>query len=235
MALILKGDVTIKDDGTELYIEFLNATGVYDVDDNPGGFGTPNPARNTLAIILVAEHKLVAADQAATILAYNPLSVTSFTITITKAVNGVLQWNLLAIPIFDSGGTYVDGDIVYDNENPAAPFIKKRVLGVWEEITAEEVVGEAVIVQANEYSFPIPDAIEVLRELSVEKLATLRDLVYGNDCKKEDYEPINNQFNYVDALISSATSAWCAQAYNEAQIDIEEVFNFETQVLESNG
>src|SRR5690349_3227072 len=115
MPLAIKSEVTINPLGTEVYIEFLNATGVYDADDNPGGFGTPNPSRNTLAMVLVAKHKKVAGDVDASILAYNATSVTSFTVLMSEAVNGVLNYIILAIPLFDGGGSYVDGDITYDN------------------------------------------------------------------------------------------------------------------------
>ena len=106
--LVVKTNVSIKADGTELYIEFVDATGTYDVSTNPGGFDTPNPSRNSLAAILVAVHALVAGDQEAVVLASNPISSPSFTITLTKAVNGVLKYDLLLIPVFDSNLTYAD-------------------------------------------------------------------------------------------------------------------------------
>lgn len=232
MALIVKGDVEQNAIGSEVYIEFLNATGVYNVDTNPGGFGTPNPARNALAMILVANHKLSAGDQAASIQAYNPLAVTSFTVNLSKTVNGVLQWNILAVPLFDSGGSYSDGAVVYDNENPSLPFIKERVAGVWVERTEAQIVGNANVVQANEYSFPVPAAMELSKDLLMEKQPKLRDKVYGtNDYTKQEFDTSDQQYKYVDSLISAACDAFRAEAYNEAQSMIEEVFNYESQVL----
>lgn len=231
MALVLKADVTISDDGTQLFIEFLEATGTYDEENNPGGFGAPNPARNALAIILFAEHK-VAGDVAATVLAYSPLSVSSFTVTMTKEVNGVLAYTILALPIFAEEGDYDDGDVVYDNTNPAAPFIKEMVEGVFVERTAEEIVGNATVTQKNAYSFPIPDAIALQDELAAEKLRVLRDYLNGK-CKGEDYKILRDRYEFVEALLISGTNAFCAAAYNEAQIDLEEIFTFESEVLDN--
>jgi hypothetical protein len=232
MPLIVKGDVTQNSVGNELYIEVLNATGSYNVSTNPGGFGTPNPARNSLALVLVANHKLSAEDQPASIQSYNPLSVTSFTVNISKAVNGVLQWNVLAIPIFDSGGSYSDGAVVYDNENPTEPFIKERVAGVWTPRDAEDIVGNVNVSQANEYSLPVPDAMALSKDLLMKKQAPLRDKVYGeNDYTKQDFETADSQYKYVDLLLNAACDAFRAQAYNESQLLIEEIFNYQSQAL----
>lgn len=230
MALVLKGKVTIKEDGTEVYIEFLNATGTYDVTDNPGGFGAPNPARNSLAVIIYAAHKLTTGDVDATVQNFNPLSVASFTISIDKTKNGVLFWNIFALPIYNSGNTYQDGDIVWDNTNPSEAFAKEMVNGEWEARTAKELLGRDTVTQTNQYSFPIPDAIAISERLAADELLLLRNFVY-NQCKREDYEPAMVNNRYVEGLLNAATNAFCAQAYNEAQINLEEIFTFETQSL----
>ena len=224
--LSIKANVTINQLGTELYIEFLEATGVYNDPDNPGGFGTPNPDRNTLAMVLVANHRMVDGDQVADILGYNVLTVTSFTVLLTAAVNGVLNYVILAIPLFDPVGAYVDGDITYDNTNPSVPVIQEMVAGVWEPRTKEEIVGNPKIDQLNAYALPISDAIAFANSLNAQKLLKLRAFIYGECPKDEEYEPTRNSFEYVDGLIKNATNAFCAQAYNEAQIDIEEVFDY---------
>lgn len=224
--LILKAAVTIHPQGTELYIEFVNATGVYDVDDNPGGFGTPNPARNTLAILLVANHKKVAGDVPATILANNPTSVSSFTISLTQDVNGVLNFVILAVPIFDDLLSYAEGAVTYDNTNPSVPIIQKMIDGDWVAKTAEELIRDVTVSKLNDYALPISDAIAFSDELNAKKFLMLRDFIHGNCPKDEQYEPTRNNFEYVDGLIKSATISFCAQAYNEAQIDIEEIFSF---------
>lgn len=235
MPLQLKGAASQASDGTQIYIEFLEATGTYDVDDNPGGFGAPNPARNTLAIVIFAEHKLVAGDQDADVLQYNPLTVASFTININKAVNGVINWVIMALPIFDDEVTYSNGTVVWDNTNPIAPIIKKMVDSEWVVKTLEEAANDSTVTKVDEYSFPIPDAITFANELNASRLKLLRAFV-NKQCGKDEYVGALINYQYVDALMISAIAAFCDQmAYNEAQNDIEEIFKFQSQVLTANG
>lgn len=228
MSLVVKTKVTRNVAGTEAYIEFLNATGTYDVSTNPGGFGTPNPDRNDFAAILVAVHKLVETDQEASVSAYDPLSVTSFTIAITRDVNGELKYDLYLVPIFDSGGTYVDGDIVYDNETPSAPFLKKMVDSDWVTITNDDLAGSDLD-QKNSYAFIIPDAEAFQNELNAARLLKLRE--YKKDqCGCDEYDKARLNFDFVDGLLQAATNAHCDEAYAEAQQDVEEVLDFQDQL-----
>lgn len=230
--LVLKTTVQRNAAGTELYIEFLTATGVYESPDNEGGFGTPNPARNTLAIIFYGLHKGVEADVEVLPLAHDPLTVSSFTIALTKEINGHLNYYLWALPVFDSGGSYSDGDIVYDNETPSAPFIKKRVSGVWESITKESLINESDVDYKEGNSFPIPDAETFRNELNAQRLDQLRDMVYQK-CPAEEYEAIRNNFDYVDAELEEAINDFCSGAYAEAQRKLEKIFEFQTYLEEA--
>ncbi len=230
--LVVKTAVSLKADGSELYIEFEEATGTYHVTTNPGGFDTPNPSRNSLAAVLVAVHALVAGDQPAVIQAYNPISSTSFTITLTKAVNGVLKYDLLLIPIFDDELTYDDGDITYDNTNPSTPVIQELVLGVWTARTAQQVIGNANVDQKNGYSFPIPEAFFYQKELLLDNLLKLEPFInQGCDCEDKDYELANTKYNWISGLICTATDAYRAQAYNEAQKNIEKIFDYQLATI----
>jgi hypothetical protein len=147
----------------------------------------------------------------------------------SRDVNGVLNFNILAIPFFDPVLTYEDGSIVYDNENPSEPFIKEMVAGIWETRTPKDVVGNDSIAQLNDYTFAVPDAIQFVEELNARKMLKLRTYV-KHECEKDEYEPLRTQFEYAEGLLKSATNSFCAQAYNEAQIDIEEIFEFGVEI-----
>jgi hypothetical protein len=227
--LVIRSAVTINTIGTEVYIEFLEATGEYEATDNPGGFGSPNPSRNTLAMVLFAEHMKVDGNVPAEILFYDATSVTSYTVVMDRDVNGVLNYNIFAIPIFDPLLTYVDGDIVYNNENPSEPQIQYLVAGVWVVLTPQDLIGNDSIDQLNDYTFAVPDAIKFVEELNARKMQKLRTYV-KHECEKDEYEPLRIQFEYAEGLLKSATNSFCAQAYNEAQIDIEEIFAFGEEI-----
>jgi hypothetical protein len=229
MALILKDKATIADSGDQVYLEFRDATGDYDAIDNPGGFGIPNPTRASVAVLIKAVHKLTGGDIAADVLAYNPLTVESFTVEIYKEVNGVLNFVILAPSIFDPIAVYADGDVVYDNENPSLPFIKERVAGVWEERTIDQIIGNSHVPQLDDYKLPIPDACEYLSELNAQKLVLVRNVVKGL-CGKEEYALFDIKFGYAESLMRSADAAFKSSSFAEAQAYIDEIFKLQTIV-----
>lgn len=100
------------EEGTELY--FNDGTGDYHVDDNPGGFGAPNPARNTIALILAVQ-KIAGNDDRTDITISNdtPLSAAIWTVDAATNKDGWYQGILYALPIKTGGETA--GDVVYDS------------------------------------------------------------------------------------------------------------------------
>jgi hypothetical protein len=229
MSLIIRSAVTINAIGTEVYIEFLEATGDYADPDNLGGFGPPNPSRSGLAMVLFAEHMKVDGNVEADVLFYDATSVTSYTVVMSRDVNGVLNYNIFAIPIYDPLTTYPEGTILYNNVNPSEPFIQQLVGVEWVVVNPKDLIGNDAIDQLNDYTFAVPDAIRVVEELNRLKMLKLRDYV-KHECEKDEYEPLRAKFEYAEGLLKSATNSFCAQAYNEAQIDIEEIFEFAVEI-----
>lgn len=224
--LQLKTTVSRNGSGTELYVEFLNATGVYDAGTNPGGFGTPNAERNVLAIVFYGNYKLSTGDVEATPVVYDPLTVTSYTILLDRAKNAHLNHYIFAIPIFDDEVVYEDGDIVFNNENPSAPVIQKMNDDEWEIIQPVDLIAEESISQKETNSFITPEAEAFENELAALRLSKLRALVNGS-CGKDEYEPIRNSYDYIDGLLEGAILDFCSGAYAEAQLKLEEIFAYQ--------
>lgn len=222
MALVLKTKTTRAADGSQLFIEFYNATGLYNVSTNPGGFGSPNPIRNTLAMIFYGNHKRVAADVLAVPLAYDPVTVESYTLAL-PGVNGVLDYNIFAIPIFDPMGSYADGAIVWDNQNPTVPFIKKRVSSAWVVKQPADIIGEAIIVQKEGFAYPIPEMEKYRNELNTSRLNLLSEKVESGVDEQVDYDTVRNAFDFVDGLLDASGQDFCSGAYNEAQKKLERI------------
>lgn len=230
MALELKASTTQKSDGTEIYIEVVDATGVYDVDTNPGGFNAPNPIRNTLAIVIYGVHKTSTEDVELEFLPYSATTVESFTLAMEEALNGHSELTITALPIFDDEEDYEDDDVVYDNENPAAPFIKKMVDDEWVTLTPAELAEETETTKLVENIFPVPQAKEFMDELNAAKLKKLR--AFNNqECIKDDYEDLRDRYEYVkDLLIAATDGDFCSGVYNEAQLKIEEIFAYKEKI-----
>lgn len=225
--LVLKTKVTQESDGSLLYIEVVNATGVYDVTNNPGGFGAPNPARNSLALVFYGNFKREAADVLAGPLPYTPESVTSYTLPLPRH-NGVLDYYIFAISIFNPLATPADGDIVYDNQNPAAPFIKKRVAGAWVPILPVNCIGQSTVVQTEKQAFAIPEMTKYRNDLNNLRLVKLQELINNDqdDGDKTDYDRLRDNFDYVDGTLEGATLDFCSGAFSTAQHKIEKLEEF---------
>lgn len=227
--LVLKSKVTQSQDGTQLFIEVLNATGNYDADTNPGGFGSPNPARNTLALVFYGNFKRVAGDVLAVPLPHDPLTVASYTLNIS-GLNGVLDYFVYAIPIFDPIGSYSDGDIVYDHQNPSQPFIKERVSSAWVPIQPADVANQLVVVQKEGFAFPIPEMATYRNQLNSDRMSQLKAKIdEGDDADWEDYYLVRSGFDYVDGTLDAATKDFCAAAYAPAQVKLEKIEAYAAQ------
>ncbi len=228
--LLLKSDTSQNTEGSELYIEVENATGLYDAETNDGGFGAPNAARNEVALIIVAKHILSAGDEDATVSEYDPLTVESFTVAVTRLLNGVLHYLLYAIPIYDTGGVYEAGDIVYDKEDPFLPFIKEMNEALERvTITTEDLLGKTGVNESTKHAFIAPDAIAFRNRLNADRTRVNRQKVAGL-CGEEDYEAAKLNFDYVDGELECALNDFCDTAYAEAQIKVEAILELENNL-----
>lgn len=234
MALQLKSSVSQNQAGTELYIEVVTATGVYNASTNPGGFGAPNPTRNEVALLFYGLHKKVPGDVEAIPLAYNALTVTSFTIELNDDNNGILDYHVFPVLVFNPVASYDDGDIVYDVENPSAPFIKKRILGQWQTLQIEDLLQENVEGTLDDVAFPIPRAIAFKDELNAKRVLLLRPVLYDG-AEPDDYLEAKDRYDFVDGTLDIATKDFCAGAFNEAQIRLEAIFTLQDTIKETNG
>jgi len=104
--------ITVTFSNTEVIV--TDVTGDYNVSTNPGGYGAPNPAFNTLAHYVVLKKKGVGDTQDATLVldTYNPLVSTSF--TYQRTIDGWYEATKLTIPIW-SAGSYANGIVKYYN------------------------------------------------------------------------------------------------------------------------
>lgn len=102
---------SINDAGTELYLS--DSTGVYEVSDNPGGYGTPNPARSSLALILLANNKRQdEGDVECAIESYNPVTAEDFTVTLYK--DGWYQIKTFGLRLYSTSILFAVTEAVYD-------------------------------------------------------------------------------------------------------------------------
>lgn len=107
-----KNTHTFNSSSSRLYLE--DDTGLYS-SSNTGGYGTPNLARNTLALIPVGIYKSSTGNRLITFDKYNPLTATVFNAVI--GIDGWYEFHLLSFPIYDATQlqSYAAGDSYYDS------------------------------------------------------------------------------------------------------------------------
>jgi hypothetical protein len=226
MALELKTASSRNQDGSELYIEFRNATGDYDVTTNPGGFGAPNPERSVLAILYYGILRTTEEDIEILPVLYNPLTAESLTIAIDKSKNGHHNFWLFALPIFDDQLTYSIGDIVFNNDDPGNAVVQKlNIDEEWDILSTEDLISEDVI-KKEVNNFVTPEADTFVNELNATRLVKLTKLIEGT-CQKAEYDDARDAYDYVDGTLEAAYLDFCSGAYAEAQLKLESIFEYQ--------
>jgi len=138
------------------YFILQDNTGVYNVSTNPGGYGTPNPNRNALALYLFGYYyqsdPKVTTDNPIVISNTIPNSVTEWQIPITA--DGYVYFTLLGINNWDSATAYVIDDVVfYQNNYYIAIDVSTNLDPVnnpllWQlisDMTSEDITGNATV------------------------------------------------------------------------------------------
>lgn len=114
MALQQQFTVSQSQDAATLYLN--DDTGDYSAVDNPGGYGTPNTARNALALILIVNYKASTGDEALTPDTYDPETIELWTIP-GNAKDGHVEFKVYAIDAYPTGsepGAPATNDFIYD-------------------------------------------------------------------------------------------------------------------------
>lgn len=95
-------------------ITLRDDTGNFITATNPGGYGYPNTPRNLVALFIVAQYKTTKGDVSQAVSPYDPLSASTFNITISN--DGWYKFSMLHIPIYDPLEilNYSPGQVLYD-------------------------------------------------------------------------------------------------------------------------
>jgi hypothetical protein len=128
-------EVSENQGGTTLYLD--DNTGSYHATDNTGGYGSPNTARNALALILIAYYKATSGDIELTPTSYDPVTVTQYTIpTAELQGDGWYQFTVYPVAVKTGAETPSLNDFVYDN---AADQLERWNGSAWVTATNSEL------------------------------------------------------------------------------------------------
>lgn len=115
MALILNiVKSSINSEGTELNL--TDDTGLYDASDNPGGYGSPNPTKNEVATILLANNKRQdEGDVLLTVQDYNPTVDYNYVVELYK--DGWYQVISYGLRLYSVNTSFSLTEAVYDSSS----------------------------------------------------------------------------------------------------------------------
>lgn len=201
-------EIDITDDGSGVHT-FLSGV-------NLGGYGTPNPDRSAVALVLVSMNKVSTGDVEKTILAYDPESAANWTIDIDNA-DGVYETTLFALNKWT--GAENEGDVVY---NVSTGEVQKLVSAVYVVLTAEQLLAETSPGVDSDLltDFIVVNSTIIKNTLNREVTEALRKYTQ----KLCDFETVfakQNDYNYVRTLLEGGVLQFCRGNYTLAQENIE--------------
>jgi hypothetical protein len=114
LALILSYTKSLE---TSTSIRITDATGTYDADDQPGGYGSPNEERSAVNLGLVVVYKSSDGNVGLTVTRALPGSATTLNVTawdVTLTNSGYHRFGMFTAPEYNELSTYSQYDIVYE-------------------------------------------------------------------------------------------------------------------------
>jgi len=207
---------TFSVDGTLVYIK--DSTGDYDVDTNPGGYGAPNPERNTIGWVNLVQYKASTGDVEMTINSNNPIS--AIQIDVTLDLDGWIQVNGWLLPIIVGGEA--EDTYAYDTSDGK---VKQLQSSVWVEITDYTVLLSATGLITDVLNIPVLVASSKKQlDVNNERFDKILTGEYN-----ETRELNDRLYNEIDGRIEQSSSQFTTGNYSEFQRIIEALNKFIAQ------
>lgn len=202
--------------GDEATVE--DSTGVYDVADNPGGYGAPNPERNTLGLVALIDYKATAGDETVVPTAFDGLLVTEILIPITK--DGHIQVDGWLLPIIVGGEP--EDTFAYDG---ADGLPKKLVSAVWVEVTdLNDLFADATLIHDVLHMEVLVATSKKRNDINKERFDKIITGEYN-----ETRDALDRQYINVDGRFDQASYQFAAGNYYNFQRIVEGINQYIAQ------
>ncbi|WP_428743157.1 hypothetical protein [Tenacibaculum sp.] len=211
MALALKLLRTgINSVGSEMYLQ--DSTGDYILETNEGGWGVPNPERNSKALLVEAFLNKTAGPVSVEVKEYDPETVDNFTL-LTKE-DGYYEVFMVAV---DKQVPTVEGEYGWD----ALQGLLKFEGGSVKSVTPKTLYDDPTFADAVSFKTVLLANIAIYRNTKNLELIKLRMQKYNDRAHNREIEDLENHFFFVRSLLDGANYMWCADNYTEAQRIVE--------------
>lgn len=200
--------------GTEMYL--ADATGDYHVDDNPGGWGAPNPERNTKSILVQSFLQKSDGPVDVEVTGYDPLTVTQFILN-TKEDG---YYETLAIAV-DNVDPTVEDAYGWSSLNGLTQLKD----GVLVAKTVNEVYDDPLFLDGVSYKTILLARMAIYRNKKNLELVQLRSVNNEDAGHVRELADAIDHFSYVKSLLDGAWYLWCADNYTGSQKIVESFDN----------
>lgn len=193
LSLNITPQININD---ELYI-LEDTTGSYDAASNTGGYGSPNPDRSDVALLVYALDRTGSSDIVFSPISYDPVTVTKIQFNADKSKDRYIRAHVFAVLI--ETGSESTGDY-YWNAADGLTTIRRKTAGGYDSIALSTVVDVADIVQKQVDSFvsmySSNTLINVIQKKMNYAMASVKDC-YNPSLEElqKDYRNLYNQIN----------------------------------------
>lgn len=196
--------------GSEMYLQ--DATGIYDSPDNEGGWGIPNPERNSKALLVSAFNNTSDGPKEATVQEYDPETVTDF--VMESLVDGYYEVFAVAV---DKSIPTVEGDYGWTIDSG----LVRLEDGVNVSVKPEDLYNDPTFDDSVSYKTVIIARSAIYRNTKNLELVNLRMAHFEDRGHNREIEDLQEHYNTVKALIDGSLYAWCSDNYTEAQRILE--------------
>ena len=198
----LRNTHTFNSSSSRLYLE--DNTGIYNASTNPGGYGSPNLTRNSVALIPVGLYKSSVGNKFITFDTYNPLTATVFNAQLVA--DGWYEFHLLSLPLYNPMllQTYNTGDSYYSVNDSSIVTIQLDSTGL---------VNQAILVDSSTLlatDYDVAKSEDELVVASNTKImirinALLSDLITNNiDFKDKKLTRLKDNYNAVRVILQGS-------------------------------
>lgn len=207
------------------YLNLTDNTGLYNVSDNPGGYGTPNPNKNQVAVILLANNKRQdEGDVLLTVQPYNPTVDYNYIVNIYK--DGWYQIKSFGLRLYNLNTSFSITEAVYDSASgEIRKILTKTGVGpyvyTYQIITPSDLDSATVITSTE-------SILNTLVLVSLTECLALADKNFFNGAGPLTNTTVMvddanfNQYLKIDTYLKSINYSFGFGNYTQAQLKVEQ-------------
>ncbi len=207
---------------------FSDVTPPYNASTAPNGYGTPNPDRSDLYMMILVNLRANSGRQPILVPAYNFNTASTWTVTLSQ--DGWYEIYAFSTIVYAGGTTYLTGYVTYDiSSNKFYKSLQDGNIGhavtdpVWWVATTDinDFINAIDLVQPNTYTTTLND-VELCRSVKC-KAKALFQAAEEDDCSSPDNDCTLQNYEKIRLRVEAAEVAAALSNYADSEEFIEDI------------